>query len=119
MRARYSDVLNMDGLFVDCPEPNKFPLYGFIEGHVGRSKTAYTTERKTMNLPMVACRRGVSLKGLVITWAGSSAKYDYSYGVGLSSFARPDKGWMAEISVECWTSWDVASWHFARTRRRA
>ena len=62
MRARYSDGLNMDGLFVDCPEPNKFPLYGFIEGHVGRSKTAYTTERKTMNLPMVACRRGVSGK---------------------------------------------------------
>ena len=62
MRARYSDSLNMDGLFVDCPEPNKFPLYGFIEGHVGRSKTAYTTERKTMNLPMVACRRGVSGK---------------------------------------------------------
>ncbi len=62
MRARYSDGLNMDGLFVDCPEPNKSPLYGFIEGHVGRSKTAYTTERKTMNLPMVACWRGVSGK---------------------------------------------------------
>ena len=62
MRARYSDGLNMDGLFVDCPEPNKSPLYGFIEGHVGRSKTAYTTERKTMNLPMVACRRGISGK---------------------------------------------------------
>ena len=27
MRARYSDGLNMDGLFVDCPEPNKSPLY--------------------------------------------------------------------------------------------
>ena len=74
MRARYSDGLNMDGLFIDCPEPNKFPLYGFIEGHVGRSKTAYTAERKTMNLPMVACRRGVSGKdwatpGLVLRQA--------------------------------------------------
>ena len=49
MRARYSDGLNMDGLFADCPEPNKFPLY-------------VSLERKTMNLPMVACRRGVSGK---------------------------------------------------------
>ena len=62
MRARYSDGLNLTGLFIDCPEPRKEPLYGFIEGTVGRTKTAYTTERKTMNLPMVACRRGVTGK---------------------------------------------------------
>ena len=42
MRARYSDGLNLTGLFIDCPEPRKEPLYGFIEGTVGRTKTAYT-----------------------------------------------------------------------------
>ena len=62
MRVRYSDGLNLVEVFVDCPEPNKFPLYGFIESHVGRSKTACTTERTTMNLPMVACRRGATGK---------------------------------------------------------
>ena len=59
-RARYSDGLNMCDIFIDCPRPNHLPLYGFFEGRVSRSKTAYTTERKTMNLPMVGPRRGVS-----------------------------------------------------------
>ena len=44
----------------DCPRPDHRPLYGFFEGKVSRSKTAYTTERKTMNSPMVGPRRGVS-----------------------------------------------------------
>ena len=57
-RARYG--LNMCDIFIDCPRPNRLPLYGFFEGRVSRSKTAYTTERKTMNLPMVGPRRGVS-----------------------------------------------------------
>ena len=59
-RARYSDGLNMCDIFIDCPRPDHRPLYGFFEGKVSRSKTAYTTERKTMNLPMVGPRRGVS-----------------------------------------------------------
>ena len=59
-RARYSDGLNMCDIFIDCPDPAHFPLFGFFDGRVSRSKTAYTTERKTMNLPMVGPRRGVS-----------------------------------------------------------
>ena len=59
-RARYSDGLNMCDIFIDCPRPDRRPLYGFSEGKVSRSKTAYTTECKTMNLPMVGPRRGVS-----------------------------------------------------------
>ena len=59
-RARYSDGLNMCDIFIDCPDPKRKPLYGFFQGRVSRSKTAYTTERKTMNLPMVGPRRGVS-----------------------------------------------------------
>ena len=59
-RARYSDGLNMCDIFIDCPDPKRIPLYGFFQGRVSRSKTAYTTERKTMNLPMVGPRRGVS-----------------------------------------------------------
>ena len=60
MRARYSDGLNLSDLVVDCPEPDHLPPYGFLEGCVGRTKTSYTTEKKTMNLPMVALRRGLS-----------------------------------------------------------
>ena len=60
MRARYSDGLNLAKLVLDCPAPEKRPIYGFLEGVVSRSKTSYTTEKKTMNLPMVALRRGLT-----------------------------------------------------------
>lgn len=49
-RARYSDGLNMCDIQIDCPDPERTPLFGFFEGRVSRSKTAYTTERKTMYL---------------------------------------------------------------------
>ncbi len=59
-RARYSNGFNMCDIFIDCPGPKRIPLYGFFQGRVSRSKTAYTTERKTMNLSMVGRRSGVS-----------------------------------------------------------
>ena len=105
MRARYSDGLNLTGLFIDCPEPRKEPLYGFIEGTVGRTKTAYTTERKTMNLPMVAGdRKRLGIRRFGIAWCNR-----HSHGGGVSSVAGSDEGWMAEVPAISWASWHVAS----------
>lgn len=79
-RARYSDGLNMCDIFIDCPEPAHFPLFGFFEGRVSRSKTAYTTERKTMNLPMVGPRRGVSGRD----WVGAGLELRKALPVAMS-----------------------------------
>ena len=59
-RGRYSDCLNLQGLAIDTPDASARPLVGYIEGSVSRCKTAYTVERKTQLLPMVAPPHGVT-----------------------------------------------------------
>jgi len=92
MRARYSDGLNLSNLVVDCPHPEQIPLYGFLEGCVGRSKTSYTTEKKTMNLPMVALRRGLSGRDWVS--AGLSLREGLPFRIeeGIPLLPAPGRG---------------------------
>ncbi|CAE7612968.1 unnamed protein product [Symbiodinium sp. CCMP2592] len=66
MRARFSDGMNLGNLQLDTPSGLATEVAGYLEGEVLRSKTSFTTERKTMLLPMVCPRLGVT--GL--DWAG-------------------------------------------------
>ncbi|CAE7361069.1 unnamed protein product [Symbiodinium sp. CCMP2592] len=66
MRARFSDGMNLGNLQLDTPSGLANEVAGYLEGEVLRSKTSFTTERKTMLLPMVCPRLGVT--GL--DWAG-------------------------------------------------
>ena len=58
-RARFSDMMNLQDLILDELMVQGSPQ-GYIEGRVGRTKAAYTTEMKTRYLPMVAPRFGVT-----------------------------------------------------------
>ena len=58
-RARFSDMMNLQDLILDEVMVQGAPQ-GYIEGRVGRTKSAYTTEMKTRYLPMVAPRYGVT-----------------------------------------------------------
>ena len=58
-RGRYSDIQNLESVVLDEVVGSNEPS-GYIEGRVRRTKSAYTTELKTMLLPMVAPRLGVS-----------------------------------------------------------
>lgn len=67
MRARFSDMQHMTDIVVD-EVVNEGNVAGYIESKVTRSKSAYTTERKTMFLPMAAPLIGVSGKDWVRQW---------------------------------------------------
>ena len=58
-RGRFSDIQNLESIILDEVSGSVEPS-GYIEGKVKRSKSAYTTELKTMLLPMVAPRLGVT-----------------------------------------------------------
>ena len=66
-RARFSDMMNLQDLILDELMVQGSPQ-GYIEGGVGRTKAAYTTEMKTRYLPMVAPRFGVT--GLIGSMLG-------------------------------------------------
>ena len=60
-RGRFSDGLNMQNLRAEVPaSASANSLAGYVEADVSRTKAAYTLERKTMYLPIVAPRHGVT-----------------------------------------------------------
>ena len=60
-RGRFSDGLNMQNLRAEIPaSASADSLVGYVEADVSRTKAAYTLERKTMYLPIVAPRHGVT-----------------------------------------------------------
>ena len=60
-RGRFSDGLNMQNLRAEIPaSASANSLAGYVEADVSRTKAAYTLERKTMYLPIVAPRHGVT-----------------------------------------------------------
>ena len=60
-RARFSDGLNLLHLREEIPaSASRGSLAGYVEANVSRTKAAYTVQRKTMFLPVVAPRHGVS-----------------------------------------------------------
>ena len=66
MRARYSDGQAMWSIHAD---PGALGgLSGYLEAEVSRTKVAFTTERKTMLLPMVAPRCGLSGRDWYAAW---------------------------------------------------
>ena len=69
MRGRYSDTQNMCNIFEDRPNPDPTGLGGYLQADVARSKTSYTTERKTQLLPMVAPRHGLSDEDWFTAWS--------------------------------------------------
>ena len=60
-RGCFSDGLNMQNLRAEVPaSASANGLAGYVEADVSRTKAAYTLERKTMYLPIVAPRHGVT-----------------------------------------------------------
>eukprot|EP00439_Symbiodinium_sp_Y106_P001838 s9507_g1.t1 len=60
-RGRFPDGLNMQNLRAEVPaSASANSLAGYVEADVSRTKAAYTLERKTMYLPIVAPRHGVT-----------------------------------------------------------
>ena len=94
MRARFSDMQNMcdlvaDELLVDGD------VTGYLEAKVTRSKTAYTTERKTMLLPMAAPLLGVSGKHWFRRWQEARLTSGVPRGEGMPLLPQPAaKGWL-------------------------
>ncbi|CAE7236627.1 unnamed protein product [Symbiodinium sp. CCMP2456] len=80
MRGRYSDTQNMCNIFEDRPSPDPTGLGGYLQADVARSKTAYTTERKTQLLPMVAPRHGLSDEDWFTAW--SQVRKDLKVPIG-------------------------------------
>ena len=92
-RARFSDMQNLETLVVDEVEGSLEPS-GFIEGRVRRSKSAYTTEMKTMLLPMVAPRVGVSNVDWYNNWLQACVEAGKPRGEGVPMLPFPAKnGW--------------------------
>ena len=52
MRGRYFDTQNMHNVIEEKPRHDPTGLGGYPQADVARTKTAYTTERKTQLLPM-------------------------------------------------------------------
>ncbi|CAE7606625.1 unnamed protein product [Symbiodinium sp. CCMP2456] len=80
MRGRYSDTQNMCNIFEDRPSPDPTGLGGYLQADVARTKTAYTTERKTQLLPMVAPRHGLSDEDWFTAW--SQVRKDLKVPIG-------------------------------------
>ena len=94
MRGRYSDCLNLQELVVDSPDLAARPLLGYVEGSVSRCKTAYTVERKTQLLPMVAPRQGVSGLDWFSAWLELRKRARVPVGAGVPLLPAPNgEGW--------------------------
>ena len=109
-RGRYSDCLNLQGLAIDTPDASARPLVGYIEGSVSRCKTAYTVERKTQLLPLVAPRHGVtgldwSTAWLRVDWLRSillGKKHDNCLvaKVGTHSCKATALSWLSKAGID-------------------
>ena len=106
MRARFSDLQNITGLKADEGDANGLPL-GYVEGQVGRSKTSYTTERKTMYLPMTSPRCGLTGKDWFKAWQFARLQAGVPRGEGIPTFpALTNQGW-ARVPI---TAGAAADW---------
>ena len=93
MRARYSDGQAMASLHEDPGLHGG--LSGYLEADVSRTKAAFTTERKTMLLPMVAPRKGLSGRDWYSAWQDARKERQVPSGEGiplLPSLAS-ESGW--------------------------
>ena len=98
MRARFSDMIHMtafkaDELFIDGF------LEGYIECSVTRSKSAYTTERKTQFLPMAAPRRGLSSGDWFASWQAASVASGKPRGEDVPNLPVPTEGGWSKVPL--------------------
>ena len=92
-RARFSDMQNLEDLLLDEVQGRCEPS-GYIEGKVRRSKSAYTTEMKTMLLPMVAPRVGASGEDWYKNWQKACIESAKPKGEGIPMLPFPARvGW--------------------------
>ena len=101
-RGRYSDCLNLQGLAIDTPDGPARPLVGYIEGSVSRCKTAYTVERKTQLLPMIAPRHGVTGLDSSTAWLRVRKEAKVPEGPGLPLLPAPSTGWQRVPPQQPW-----------------
>ena len=90
-RARFSDMMNLQDLILDEIVVDGSP-HGYIEGKVGRTKSAYTTEMKTKYLPMVAPRFGVTGADWFTTWREVGVRCGKPRGEAMPMLPSPSKG---------------------------
>lgn len=64
---------------------------GYIEGKVGRTKSAYTTEMKTKYLPMVAPRYGVTGADWFTAWREAGVRCGKPRGETVPMLPYPSK----------------------------
>ena len=94
MRARFSDMQHMTDIIADEVRIDGRPC-GYIESKVTRSKSAYTTERKTMLLPMAAPLIGVSGRNWFAKWQQAKLECAVPRGEGLPLLPQPAaNGWL-------------------------
>ena len=94
MRARFSDMQHMTDIVVD-EVVNEGNTGGYIEAKVTRSKSAYTTERKTMFLPMAAPLIGVGGKDWFKQWQQARMLSSVPRGEELPLLPQPaGNGWL-------------------------
>lgn len=93
MRARFSDMQHLVDLVADRDDVEGVPL-GYVEGQVTRSKTSYTTERKTMFLPMTSPRCCLTGKDWFSAWTRARLESSVPRGAGMPLFpALAKSGW--------------------------
>ena len=108
MRARFSDMQHMTDIVADEINVDGM-VAGYIESKVTRSKSAYTTERKTMLLPMAAPLIGTSGRNLVQVLAESKAAVLGSQRDGNAAPTTTCSKRVAENSDVSCSRWRLAS----------
>ena len=94
MRARFSDMQHMCDIIADEVHEGDH-MRGYIEAKVTRSKSAYTTERKTMFLPMAAPLIGVGGKHWFQKWQEARLLCGVPRGEGCPLLPQPaSKSWL-------------------------
>ena len=92
-RARFSDMMNLQDLILDELIVDG-TAQGYIEGKVGRTKSAYTTEMKTRYLPMVAPCYGVTGLDWFSAWQEACIRCGKPKGESMPMLPYPSKsGW--------------------------
>ena len=92
-RARFSDMMNLQDLILDEVIVDGV-AQGYIEGKVGRTKSAYTTEMKTRYLPMVAPRYGVTGLDWFTSWREACVRSGKPRGESMPMLPYPTaNGW--------------------------
>lgn len=105
-RGRYSDIQNLESVVLDEGVGSNEPS-GYIEGRVRRTKSAYTTELKTMLLPMVAPRLGVSGIDWFSNWQRACIEAGKPKGDGVPMLPIPThNGW----ARNCLGPGEAADW---------